>query len=222
MHLGVSAFGFAAGIGLGYILARSSERIRQAPSSSGITGSILFLYSDCLDTSKQFWGSDVGLPLMADKGVVFFYKLPGSGGSLAIVKQGVSAAASPPVHGIFAIITVTTISARPRFSVDFENRGTGHELCPPALLTAGLRTSDTVTQQVCARDAGRDAVMLCLLTADVDGWAGRIAARGHPVVQPQQQSPRFGIRNALLRSPEGYLLELQQFSDPAEHRRFTV
>ena len=72
-------------------------------SSTEITGTIFFLYSDCFAACKQFWAEDIGLPLIADKGGVVFYKLPGTGGSLAVVKQGVSAAAVPPVRRIFLL-----------------------------------------------------------------------------------------------------------------------
>ena len=69
-------------------------------SCPDISGAVIFLYSDCFQASKQFWGIDVGLPVVSDKGDVVFYKLPGSCGSLAVVKQGVSAAANPPVHDL--------------------------------------------------------------------------------------------------------------------------
>jgi len=135
-----------------------------------LRGSVVFLYSDDVDKSRQFWGGDVGLPVVADKGAVVFFKLPGAGGSLAVVKQGLSAAAVPPV---------------------------------------------------CARDAGKDVVMVCLLTDDVDGCSARLERAGHRLDQPPQQNERFGIRNALFRSPEGYLVEIQQFLDPAEQTLFT-
>jgi hypothetical protein len=132
---------------------------------------VIFLYSDCLALSKRFWGADVGLPIIADKGAVVFYKLPGAGGSLAVVQEGVSAASEPPV---------------------------------------------------CARHAGKDSVMVCLLTSDVDGCTELLASRGHPIHQPPRCNERFGIKNALLRSPEGYLVEIQQFLDPSEHGLFTA
>jgi len=136
-----------------------------------LQGSIVFLYSQSLEASKRFWGVDIGLEPVADKGAVVFFRLPGLGGSLAVVQQGVSAAAEPPV---------------------------------------------------CASHAGRDSVMVCLLTEDVVGFAERLVSRGHPLEQPPQRNERFGILNALLRSPEGYLVEVQQFLHPSEHRLFTA
>ena len=74
-----------------------------------------------------------------------------------------------------------------------------------------------------ARTAGRDTVMICLLSADVDGALKRVLALNIPgvrVEQPATQNERFGIYNALLRDPDGYLVELQAFVDAEEHRRF--
>ena len=143
----------------------------QTGESLAITGSIIFLYSDCYNASKQFWGEDLALAVMEDKGAVIFFKLPWTGGSLAVVKQGVSAALDPPVS---------------------------------------------------ARQGEKDTVMVCLLTNDVDGWTKRIADRGHPVLQAPLNNDRFGIRNSLVRSPAGYLVEIQQFVHPQEQRRFTL
>ena len=186
-----AACGMAAALGLGYAMLRSVARHKDThvPSFKGgrrisftdlrktrksvpaLGGTVIFLYSDCLDAEKQFWGADVGLTVVADKGTVVFYQLPCTGGSLAIVQQGVSAASKPPVS---------------------------------------------------ARNVESDTVMVCLLSEDVEGWTRRLSDRGHPVVQTPQDNERFGIRNALLRSPSGYLVEIQCFTNPAEHRRFTV
>ena len=63
--------------------------------------------------------------------------------------------------------------------------------------------------------------MLCLLTTSVDACVKRVVAGGRAsIVQPPQANLSFGIYNALLRDPDGYLVELQQFLDPEEHARF--
>jgi LmbE family N-acetylglucosaminyl deacetylase/catechol 2,3-dioxygenase-like lactoylglutathione lyase family enzyme len=66
-----------------------------------------------------------------------------------------------------------------------------------------------------ARTAGRDSVMLCILVDDVDGAFDRVIEQvpGCPVVQRPMDNARFGIRNALVRDPDGYLVELQRFLD---------
>ena len=140
-------------------------------SLQALAGTIIFTYSDCLERDKRFWGVDIGLTVLADKGAVVFFALPGTGGSLAVVQSGISAATTPPIS---------------------------------------------------AGKANFDTVMVCLLSEDVDGWTQRLAARGHPVVQQPQENRSFGIRNALLRSPAGYLVEIQCFTDPALHQRFIV
>ena len=72
-----------------------------------------------------------------------------------------------------------------------------------------------------AAAAKLDTVMLCLLTADVDAVYARALAGGRcESVQPPRDASTFGIYNALLRDPDGYLVELQRFHEPAEHRQF--
>lgn len=175
---GNMAVGFGAGLGLGlaglavvFLKTYPLRTRKPLPVTSSFSGSVVFLYSDCLPENKNFWGTDIGLPVVADKGAVVFYRLPGTCGSLALVQEGVSAAAAPPV---------------------------------------------------CARHAGKDTVMVCLLTSDVDGSTELLASRGHPIHQPPALNERFGIKNALLRSPEGYLVEIQQLMNPSEHSLFTA
>ena len=70
--------------------------------------------------------------------------------------------------------------------------------------------------------------MLCLLVDDVrgacDGVLEKCKADGLninvQVAQPPQVTEKFGIENALLRDPDGYLVELQRFLDPAEQDAF--
>jgi len=139
----------------------------------GVSGTITFIYSQSTDESRRFYAEGLGLPVRSDKGAVVFYALPGDAASLGVVRQGLSAASTPPCS---------------------------------------------------AKAAGRDTVMLCLLTESVDTVLRRAGALGHSVqvVQEPRINQAFGIYNALLRDPDGYLVELQQFLDADEHRRFTV
>jgi len=74
---------------------------------------------------------------------------------------------------------------------------------------------------VCARAgapapaAGTDAVILTLVTADVDGVCARLAARGVVFEKPPAYNPQFRIYHCFFRDPAGYLLEIQRFDDPA-------
>jgi len=140
-------------------------------SAPPLGGSIVFLYTSRFKESRRFYEEDLALSLLSDKGDVLFFALPGGHGSLGIVRQGISAAATPPVE---------------------------------------------------AREAGSDTVMLCLLTNDVEAWHSRLVQMGHPSEQPPMENKAFGISNALLRDPGGYLIELQQFLDEEEHERMLL
>ena len=65
--------------------------------------------------------------------------------------------------------------------------------------------------------------MICLLCADVDGALTRLLGLGIDGVRVEQapaRNERFGIYNALVRDPDGYLVELQTFLDAPEQRQF--
>lgn len=142
-----------------------------AMSTLGTLGSITFLYSATFDASRKFYEEGLGLPIRSNKGAVVFYALPGTACSLGVVKEGISAAQTPPCS---------------------------------------------------AKTAGRDTVMLCLLTDQVDNIHSRLSKmEACEEVQKPQENTKFGIYNSLVRDPDGYLIELQQFLDPAEQRLFT-
>jgi catechol 2,3-dioxygenase-like lactoylglutathione lyase family enzyme len=58
-------------------------------------------------------------------------------------------------------------------------------------------------------------VILTLVTDDVDGWHERFIAAGVTSEKPPQHNPTFNIYHCFLRDPNGYLLEIQRFEDPA-------
>ena len=61
-----------------------------------VRGSITFIYAQDFESECEFYGKRLGLPAAGHQsGDVQFYALPGA--YLAIVREGVSAAASPPV-----------------------------------------------------------------------------------------------------------------------------
>ncbi|MGB9755223.1 MAG: glyoxalase [Roseiflexus castenholzii] len=59
------------------------------------------------------------------------------------------------------------------------------------------------------------SLILTLVTHDVDEWHRYLADRGVTVAQPPQYNPRFNIYHCFLRDPDGYLVEIQRFLDPA-------
>lgn len=77
------------------------------------------------------------------------------------------------------------------------------------------------------REAGKDTVMLCLLTHNVDGVFERVvaAAAGKPgaedvVVRAPSTMDKYEIRSGVVRDPSGYLVEIQRFESEQVHRQF--
>lgn len=66
-----------------------------------------------------------------------------------------------------------------------------------------------------ARRPDERTVILALVTADVDGWYARLVKRGVSFEKPPTRNDRFNIYHCFLRDPNGYLLEIQRFEDPA-------
>ncbi|MCS6839138.1 MAG: VOC family protein, partial [Roseiflexus sp.] len=59
------------------------------------------------------------------------------------------------------------------------------------------------------------SLILTLVVQDVDGWHRYLADHGVTIEQPPQHNPRFNIYHCFLRDPDGYLVEIQRFLDPA-------
>lgn len=67
-----------------------------------------------------------------------------------------------------------------------------------------------------AHDPGAvNRVIFTLVTADVDGWYTYLRSRGVSLEKPPQHNPKFNIYHCFLRDPNGYLIEIQRFLEPA-------
>ena len=66
-----------------------------------------------------------------------------------------------------------------------------------------------------SRAPATDGVIITLVSEDVDGWYARLVARGVTFEKPPVHSPEFSIYHCFLRDPNGYLIEIQRFEDPA-------
>lgn len=81
------------------------------------------------------------------------------------------------------------------------------------------RTAPSAYLGLCTAREGRSAdptgVILCLVADDVDGWAARLKGMGIALEKEPQANPVFGIYHLFLRDPDGYLIEIQRFEDPA-------
>jgi catechol 2,3-dioxygenase-like lactoylglutathione lyase family enzyme len=62
---------------------------------------------------------------------------------------------------------------------------------------------------------GPEGVILTLVSQEVDGWAGYLQAQGVALEKPPTLYTRFNIYHCFLRDPNGYLIEIQRFLDPA-------
>jgi catechol 2,3-dioxygenase-like lactoylglutathione lyase family enzyme len=63
--------------------------------------------------------------------------------------------------------------------------------------------------------AAPSGVIVTLVTQDVDGWHARLCERGASIAQAPAFNPTYNIYHCFLRDPNGYLLEIQRFCDPA-------
>ena len=66
-----------------------------------------------------------------------------------------------------------------------------------------------------ARPVNPDGVIVTLVCDDVEGWHERLTTKGVVFETPPRQNPDFNITHCFLRDPDGYLLEIQRFHDPA-------
>ena len=58
-------------------------------------------------------------------------------------------------------------------------------------------------------------IMVTLVTADVDGWHDYLVGQGVPIEKPPTLNEKFNIYHCFVRDPNGYLIEIQTFLDPA-------
>ncbi|MCB9451604.1 MAG: VOC family protein [Anaerolineaceae bacterium] len=74
---------------------------------------------------------------------------------------------------------------------------------------------------ICQRDgmtrdsAAINRVIITLVTQDVDRWYAYLQERNVQIERPPQHNPKFNIYHCFLRDPNGYLIEIQRFLDPA-------
>jgi catechol 2,3-dioxygenase-like lactoylglutathione lyase family enzyme len=68
----------------------------------------------------------------------------------------------------------------------------------------------------CARrGAHPSGVIVTFVTQDVDDWYARLCARDVVFEKTPALNPAYNIYHCFLRDPNGYLLEIQRFLDPA-------
>jgi catechol 2,3-dioxygenase-like lactoylglutathione lyase family enzyme len=60
-----------------------------------------------------------------------------------------------------------------------------------------------------------ESIIITLATRDVDEWYDYLSRHGVEFEKPPSHNPTYNIYHCFLRDPSGYLLEIQQFLDPA-------
>jgi catechol 2,3-dioxygenase-like lactoylglutathione lyase family enzyme len=72
---------------------------------------------------------------------------------------------------------------------------------------------------ICAENshmkATKDGVIFTLVSDDVDDCYERLSAKGVTFEKAPAENPKFDIYHCFLRDPDGHLLEIQRFNDPA-------
>jgi catechol 2,3-dioxygenase-like lactoylglutathione lyase family enzyme len=58
-------------------------------------------------------------------------------------------------------------------------------------------------------------IIFTIATRQVDAWYKYLSERGVAFEKPPALNPDYNIYHCFLRDPNGYLLEIQQFLDPA-------
>lgn len=58
-------------------------------------------------------------------------------------------------------------------------------------------------------------IIVTLVADDVDSWYARLQEQGVAFEKPPALNPTYNIYHCFLRDPNGYLLEIQRFQDPA-------
>ena len=76
------------------------------------------------------------------------------------------------------------------------------------ILGAGGRTMVGVCG---GREASPQGVIVTLVTSDVESKCGQLRDAGVVFEQPPIYNPEYNITHALLRDPDGYLVEIQRF-----------
>ena len=80
-----------------------------------------------------------------------------------------------------------------------------------------LAVTKTAFVGLCERPgkAGSEAVLLTLVTPHVDDRHRELLAAGVVCDQPPRVSETYNVYHAFYRDPDGFLIEIQEFLDPA-------
>ena len=122
----------------------------------------------------------------------------------------------PPIDQQITFLYTRDLAATARFYEDV--------LGLPLALDQGdcriYRVTDDAFFGFCRRTAapeGPNGVILTLVTQEVDRWYRHLSAKGAAFEKPPALNPEYNIYHCFLRDPNGYLIEIQRFLNPAWH-----
>lgn len=81
-----------------------------------------------------------------------------------------------------------------------------------------FRVSETAFLGCCHSESAPEqpeGIILTLATREVDAWYSYLQQQGVAFEKPPTHNPKFNIYHCFLRDPNGYLIEIQEFFDPA-------
>ncbi len=80
-----------------------------------------------------------------------------------------------------------------------------------------FRVTSTTFLGFCLRHApsSADGVIVTLVTEDVEGWFTDLRKRGAAIEKAPVHNATYHITHGFLRDPNGYVVEIQRFDDPA-------
>ncbi|MDJ0665397.1 MAG: VOC family protein [Acidimicrobiia bacterium] len=80
-----------------------------------------------------------------------------------------------------------------------------------------MRVTETAFIGICQRAERADpgAVLVTLVTDDVDAEHARLIAAGVSCEKEPGHNPKYNLYHAFYRDPDGFLVEVQRFLDPA-------
>ena len=65
------------------------------------------------------------------------------------------------------------------------------------------------------RSLGEKNLVLTLVTTQVDDWYAYLQDKEVKIIDPPKINPKYDIYHFFLKDPDGYLVEIQQFLNPA-------
>ena len=120
----------------------------------------------------------------------------------------------PPIDQQITFLYTCDLAATARFYEEV--------LGLPLVLDQGdcriYRVSDGACVGFCQRSSAPErpsGVILTLVTPEVDRWYRYLGDQGVVFEKPPALNPKYDIYHCFLRDPNGYLIEIQRFLDPA-------